>query len=342
MTGKRDDILLRVDGLTVTFPLFGRTVRAVDGCDLMVRRGEVLGLVGESGCGKSMTSLACLGLVPEPGVVGGSIALDGKEVVGRTDAELADYRGGEAAMIFQNPMTALNPFFTVGDQLTAAIRCHRPGNRAQLIEAAVEALRSVRLPDPELALKRYPHQLSGGQLQRVMIAMALACRPRLLIADEPTTALDVTIQAQIIVLLRDLARTESLSILFITHDLGVVASLCDRVAVMYAGSIVEQGPVSGILKTPAHPYTRRLLATVPDVRHRSDADDDLTVIPGEVPDLAWPPSGCRFHPRCEAATELCRNEQPGRSEIGIGHMACCHHTRSPVRLVAGAHVEVGA
>ena len=332
--------LLRIEDLSITFPLFGRTVRAVDGCHLTVRRGEVLGLVGESGCGKSMTSLACLGLVPEPGVVSGHISMDGRDIVGRADSELADYRGGEAAMIFQNPMTALNPFFTIGNQLTAAIRNHQPAGRSQLTDLAVQALTEVRLPDPALVLKRYPHQLSGGQLQRVMIAMALACRPRLLIADEPTTALDVTIQAQIIVLLRELARTEELSILFITHDFGVVASLCDRVAVMYAGSIVEEGPVSDILKAPVHPYTQRLLATVPDVRKIQDADGELAIIPGEVPDLAMPPSGCRFHPRCDKATDVCRNEKPGRTLHGPEHMACCHHGGAPARSTGGIATEI--
>jgi len=330
--------VLSVRGLRVSFPGLASTVEAVRGATFEVAEGEVLGLVGESGCGKSVTSLACLGLVPGPGVVSGSIEVAGREVVGRTEAELAPRRGGTAAMIFQSPMAAMNPFFTIGQQMVHPIRLHRRLDARAAREAALASLRSVRLPDPEIALARYPHQLSGGQLQRTMIAMALACRPRLLIADEPTTALDVTVQAQIIVLLRELARREGLSILFITHDLGVVASLCDRVVVMYAGTIVEEAPVSQLFARPAHPYTRRLLETVPAVgRGRVE----LEAIPGSVPDLSRPPPGCAFHPRCPLASGVCSEQQPAVRDLAAGHSAACHHVEGTLRLDAFERAEAG-
>jgi peptide/nickel transport system ATP-binding protein len=257
------DLVLEVEGLTVSFPGLFKTVKAVRGIDLKVRRGEILGLVGESGSGKSMTAMSCLGLMPEAARLGGSIKVAGQQVNGASASQLADLRGGGAAMIFQNPMKALNPFFTVGRQMFDVIGCHRQLSKAQIRAEALSSLEAVSMPDPTLALAKYPHQMSGGQLQRVVIAMALACRPKLLIADEPTTALDVTVQAQIIALLRKLAREQDLAILFITHNLGVVASLCDRVAVMYAGEVVESGPVGQVFKRPAHPYTLKLMGTVP-------------------------------------------------------------------------------
>ena len=314
--------LLELTDLRVEFPGLERTVKAVRGCTLSVTKGEVLGLVGESGSGKSITALACLGLVPPPGRITGSIRLDGHEVVGAPEADNERLRGGVAAMIFQNPGKALNPFFTIGRQLIDAIAGVRHIDRAAAKRAAIEALAEVRIADPELALHKYPHQLSGGQLQRVMIAMALSCRPKLVIADEPTTALDVTIQAQVIVLLRDLAREHGLTVLFITHDLGVVGSLCDRLAVMYAGRVVESGPVDALFASPAHPYTASLLRAVPTLgRGRAT----LLQIPGTVPNMASPPPGCAFHPRCPVAGLRCASDVPEMQAAGGGTAVACHH-----------------
>ena len=313
---------LRIDDLHVRFPDFVRTVQAVRGVSLTVQPGEVFGLVGESGSGKSITALSCLGLVPPPGQVTGSVAVTGREVVGRGDRELADMRGGTAAMIFQNPATAMNPFLSIGRQMSDVIRAHRALDPKQAREAAEAAIAAVHIPDPALALKKYPHQLSGGQLQRVMIAMAMACEPRLLIADEPTTALDVTIQAQILGLLRELADDTGLAILFITHDLGVVAALCDRVAVMYGGLIVESGAVARVFAAPAHPYTLKLLETVPEV---GQGKDELVYIAGQVPDMAVPPDGCTFHPRCDKATDICVRRRPESRAAHDGGGVACHH-----------------
>jgi peptide/nickel transport system ATP-binding protein len=315
--------VLHISNLHVKFPGLLRTVQAVRGIDLEVPGGTVTGLVGESGSGKSMTAMAALGLIPSPGIVSGSIKVDGQEVVGRDDSELRQLRGGKAAMIFQNPMKALNPFFTVGQQMTDAIRCHLPHDKSAAITAATEALQSVHLPDAELALNKYPHQMSGGQIQRVMIAMALACQPKVLIADEPTTALDVTVQAQIISLLRELAASQDRTILFITHDLGVVASLCDNVAVMYAGEIVETGTVAEIFASPQHPYTRKLMSTVPRL---GGGQSNLDFIPGQVPDMGFLPAGCAFHPRCERADDDCGVSAPDFMEMTAGHKVACHKT----------------
>ncbi|EFQ64228.1 oligopeptide/dipeptide ABC transporter [Pseudomonas fluorescens WH6] len=316
------ELVLEVEGLTVSFPGLFKTVKAVRGIDLKVRRGEILGLVGESGSGKSMTAMSCLGLMPDAARLGGSVKVAGQQVNGASASQLADLRGGGAAMIFQNPMKALNPFFTVGRQMFDVIGCHRQLSKAQIRAEALNSLEAVSMPDPSLALAKYPHQMSGGQLQRVVIAMALACRPKLLIADEPTTALDVTVQAQIIALLRKLAQEQDLAILFITHNLGVVASLCDRVAVMYAGEVVESGPVGQVFKRPAHPYTLKLMGTVPKLGQGSQP---LGFIPGQVPNMAAPPAGCAFNPRCERATGRCVQAAP-RVEIGEGHWAACHNT----------------
>jgi peptide/nickel transport system ATP-binding protein len=315
------DLVLEVEGLTVSFPGLFKTVKAVRGIDLQVRRGEILGLVGESGSGKSLTAMSCLGLMPEAARLEGSVRVAGQQVNGASASQLAVLRGGGAAMIFQNPMKALNPFFTVGRQMFDVIGCHRQLSKAQIRAEALSSLEAVSMPDPPLALAKYPHQLSGGQLQRVVIAMALACRPKLLIADEPTTALDVTVQAQIIALLRKLAREQDLAILFITHNLGVVASLCDRVAVMYAGEVVESGPVGQVFKRPAHPYTLKLMGTVPKL---GQGLQPLGFIPGQVPNMAAPPPGCAFNPRCERATGRCNHAAP-RVVIGKEHWAACHN-----------------
>jgi oligopeptide/dipeptide ABC transporter ATP-binding protein len=326
--------LLQIRGLTVEFPGLERTVKAVRGVDLTVERGEVMGLVGESGSGKSMTALACLGLVPPPGRVSGSIRLAGDEIVDAPEAENERRRGRKAAMIFQNPGKALNPFFTIGRQLVDAIANVRRIDRAEAERAALDALNAVRIADPTMALQKYPHQVSGGQLQRAMIAMALACEPELLIADEPTTALDVTIQAQVIVLLRDLARERGLTVLFITHDLGVVGSLCDRLAVMYAGRLVEQGPTDALFGSPSHPYTANLLRAVPMLGRGRVA---LTQIPGTVPNMSNPPPGCAFHPRCPSATGVCSEVMPAAVSGSNGRSVACHHPIDvPVARAAGA------
>jgi peptide/nickel transport system ATP-binding protein len=319
------DNLLEIADLRIEFPGLERTVKAVRGCTLAVAKGEVMGLVGESGSGKSMTALACLGLVPPPGRVSGSIRLDGHEVVGAAESQNERLRGGVAAMIFQNPGKALNPFFTIGRQLTDAIAGVRGIDRAAAEQAAQSALTEVRIADPAMAMHKYPHQVSGGQLQRAMIAMALACNPKLLIADEPTTALDVTIQAQVIVLLRDLARLHGLTVLFITHDLGVVGSLCDRLAVMYAGRVVETGPVDSLFASPAHPYTANLLRAVPMLGRGRTV---LTQIPGTVPNMAAPPPGCAFHPRCPAAKPRCAEEDPAMQSAPGGRGFACHFPMS--------------
>jgi len=330
------DVLLEISGLRIEFPSLERNVQAVRGCDLSVFKGEVMGLVGESGSGKSMTALACLGLVPPPGRVTGSVRLDGHEVVGASEASNRPLRGGVAAMIFQNPGKALNPFFTIGRQLTDAIAGVRGISREAAGKIAVDALSEVRIADPTQAMHKYPHQVSGGQLQRAMIAMALSCEPKLLIADEPTTALDVTIQAQVIVLLRDLARLHGLAVLFITHDLGVVGSLCDRLAVMYAGRVVESGPVDELFANPAHPYTASLLRAVPTLgRGRAI----LTQIPGTVPNMAAPPSGCAFHPRCPQAQARCAADDPRARQTNKDRTVACHF---PLATAAAADAAAGS
>ena len=320
------DNLLEISDLQIEFSSLERRVQAVRGCDLSVIKGEVLGLVGESGSGKSMTALACLGLVPPPGRVTGSVRLDGHEVIGASEASNKVLRGGVAAMIFQNPGKALSPFFTIGRQLGDAIASVRGLSRDSAAQIAIDALSEVRIADPALAMEKYPHQLSGGQLQRAMIAMALSCEPKLLIADEPTTALDVTIQAQIIVLLRDLARVHGLTVLFITHDLGVVGSLCDRLAVMYAGRVVESGPVDALFASPAHPYTASLLRAVPMLGRGRTA---LTQIPGAVPNMAAPPPGCAFHPRCPFAQPRCATDDPASRQTADGRTVACHFPLPP-------------
>lgn len=332
-----NDTVLDIKGLKVEFPGLVRNVQAVRGIDLTLKKGELVGLVGESGSGKSMTASACLGLVPRPGVVSGSVKVSGSEVTGRSEQELAQLRGGEVAMIFQNPMKALNPYFTIGRQMVDAIRCHRPLSNSEAAKAAVEALQSVKMPDPAFAIDKYAHQMSGGQIQRVMIALALTCEPKLLIADEPTTALDVTIQAQILVLLRELSQERGLTILFITHDLGVVATLCERVSVMYAGRIVETSDVESLYSDPRHPYTQRLLATVP---RRGQKLDKLPAISGQVPNMANPPLGCAFSPRCEKADDMCRTVDPELKLLRHGKSVACHHAKNEEHLATMTSQEI--
>ncbi len=307
---------LEVDDLTVEFPLLSGAVKAVRGCSFRVGEGEIVGLVGESGSGKSVTAMACLGLVAPPGVARGSIRVSGEDVLGPGNGAHRN-----AAMIFQNPATALNPFFTVGDQVSDVIGRHRNLTRRDASKATVSAFHDVRLPDAEQALNKYPHQMSGGQLQRVMIAMALGCQPKLLIADEPTTALDVTVQAQILALLLELVKEAGLSVLFITHDLGVVASICDRVAVMYSGAIVEQAGIFDLFERPRHPYTASLMRSVPQLGQHAGR---LQAIPGQVPNLERLPPGCPFHPRCEKSGALCGTAEPALHATDDGRTVACH------------------
>jgi len=314
--------ILEARGLTTVFPSEAGRVPVVDGSDLTIARGEVLALVGESGCGKSMTALSLMRLVPKPGrIEAGSVKLEGRELLDLRVTEMRKVRGGEIAMIFQEPMTSLNPVMRVGEQVVEAIRLHeriRPdAARGRCLDLFVQ----VGIPDPEERLLAYPHQLSGGLKQRVMIAMALSTRPKLLIADEPTTALDVTIQAQIIRLLGELQQQLGMSILLITHDLGIVNEMADRVAVMYAGRIVESGARVDILSRPQHPYTQGLLRSMPAL---ATPGERLPEIAGVVPSPDEWPSGCRFATRCPARFEPCDTEVPGVSEVGPGQRAWCH------------------
>jgi oligopeptide/dipeptide ABC transporter ATP-binding protein len=314
--------MLSVQNLSVYFIGNGRIARAVDGVSYEVRNGETVCLVGESGCGKTVSALTILGIIPQPParIMGGKIIFDNQNLLDLGEKEMEKIRGNRIAMVFQEPMTSLNPVFTVGDQIRETIMIHERVSAKDLHARCVQLLRDVGMPSPEERLKDYPHQLSGGQRQRIMIAMALACNPDLLIADEPTTALDVTIQAQILNLFRELQRKGQMSLLYITHDLGVVATIADRIYVMYAGIIVEQGDAASILHDPHHPYTQGLLASLPN---RSKRGGTLHSIPGTVPDPAYKPAGCPFHPRCPFAIESCKTEFPRMCDYGGGHVSRC-------------------
>jgi oligopeptide/dipeptide ABC transporter ATP-binding protein len=315
--------LLAVRDLVIEFTTARGIVRAVDGVSLTIARGATLGLVGESGCGKSVTSLAIMRLLdPNARIRGGTIDFDGRDLAALDEDEMRRLRGARLAMIFQEPTTSLNPVFSAGAQVAEALRCHRGLARDAAWAAAVELLRLVEIPDAERRARSYPHELSGGMRQRVMIAMAISCEPALLIADEPTTALDVTIQAQILDLLRDLKGRLGMSLLLITHDLGVVATEADEVAIMYAGRIVERAPSRALFAAPAHPYTHALLASLPRLDRRAER---LTPIPGSVPDLLELPSGCRFRDRCPRASQRCAAEDPRLAEISPGRLVACFH-----------------
>ncbi len=321
--------LLQFDGLRVVFDTDGGPVPAVDGLDLAVGAGEAVGLVGESGCGKSVAALAALRLLPEPParVAGGRVVVAGRDVAGLSGAGLRRLRGGDVAMVFQEPMTALNPVFRIGAQIAEAVRAHRDAGRAAARAEAERLLGDVGIPDPAARARDYPHEFSGGMRQRAMLAMALAGDPALLIADEPTTALDVTVQAQILALLATLRRERGMALLLISHDLGVVAEVVDRVAVMYAGRCVEQAPSGALFATPRHPYTRALLRSRPSVAgegagRRGGAR--LASIPGAVPTGPARPPGCAFHPRCAHAVERCREELPALRPAGERQHAACH------------------
>jgi oligopeptide/dipeptide ABC transporter ATP-binding protein len=317
--------LLEVKGLRTSFKTREGVVKAVDGIDFTVGRGEIMGLVGESGCGKSVTSLSILRLVASPGSIdSGQILFDGKDLMGLSNDEMRQIRGDRITMIFQQPTSSLNPVRGVDWQISEVLELHRKMTTEAAHGRALELLRMVGIPDPERRLKSFPHELSGGMAQRVMIAMALACEPDLLIADEPTTALDVTIQAQILDLMRTLRDEFGTSIILITHDLGVVAEMCDRVAVMYAGEIVEQTDVVSLFQSPLHPYTRGLIASIPVV---GDVKDSLAVIPGNVPNLIDLPLGCRFAPRCQTRIDedvvLATEAHPELRSVTAGHDVRC-------------------
>ncbi|MBM3622904.1 MAG: ABC transporter ATP-binding protein [Alphaproteobacteria bacterium] len=324
--------LLEVADLRVSFAGDNRRdTLAVDGIGFSLRRGRTLGIVGESGSGKSVTSLAIMGLLPKDTArVGGSVRFDGEELLRAPEGKLRDLRGDRMAMIFQEPMTSLNPSYTIGDQIGEAVIRHRGASKREARARAIEMLRRVRIPSPEQRVDDYPHKLSGGMRQRAMIAMALACDPRLLIADEPTTALDVTIQAQILDLLRDLRAEGEASIILITHDLGVVAELVDEVAVMYAGQIVERAPVEMLFSQPQHPYTVGLLGSLPRLDQKRER---LAAIDGAVPDMTAPPPGCRFAARCPFAEPACREGEMPTIALADSHVTRCR--RAPLeRLVA--------
>src|SRR6202451_1831656 len=314
--------VLEIEDLSTHIKLTRSVVQAVGNVDIVVDAGETLGIVGESGCGKSMTGLSIMGLLPPGGsIVGGSIKLDGRELVGLKQEQLRQVRGNEIAMIFQDPLTSLDPTKTIGYQVAEPVRLHRAATKAEALDRAVEVLNLVGLPRPKERLKDYPHQLSGGLRQRVMIAMALANEPKLLIADEPTTALDVTIQAQILALLRDLK--ERLGMAQVPDDMGVIAGHADRVNVMYAGRVVETAAVTDLFDRMHHPYTQSLLASIP--RMSQDANKALHAIPGLPPDLAHPPQGCRFAARCYKATDKCRSDEPSLSGKTFEHRFSCWH-----------------
>jgi peptide/nickel transport system ATP-binding protein len=333
--------LLDVVDLRTTFNTDDGEFPAVDGVSFSVEAGRTLAIVGESGCGKSVTSLSIMGLVPSPpGRVRGSIKFEGNELVGAPARELQDLRGNGMAMIFQEPMSSLNPVFTIGDQIVEGLLRHRRISRAEAVEQALNALRKVRIPAPEQRFHDYPHKLSGGMRQRAMIAMALACEPRLLIADEPTTALDVTIQAQILELMRTLQSETGTAVILITHDLGVVAEVADEVVVMYAGKVVERAPVQELFDHPQHPYTVGLLGSIP----RLDVERTrLASIEGQVPSPLRRPAGCKFADRCPFVIDKCRAQDPPLREVGVRHeSACWRAPLDPRELLAGHGEAVAA
>jgi peptide/nickel transport system ATP-binding protein/oligopeptide transport system ATP-binding protein len=314
--------LLSVQELKVYFRSEDEVARAVDGISFEVSREETVCLVGESGCGKTVTALSVMGLVPMPPgeIAGGRILFRDQNLLDLNDSQLQAIRGNQIGMVFQEPLTSLNPVFTIGDQIGEAIQTHQTAPQNEITQRSEQLLKDVGIADPAQRLRDYPHQLSGGQRQRVMIAMALACDPELVIADEPTTALDVTVQAQILRLLETIQNMRSMSVLYITHDLGVVSKVADRICVMYAGIIAEQGKKEAVLKTPKHPYTQALLASLPNREKRGQR---LYSIPGTVPNPAYKPAGCPFHPRCRYAIKTCHDQYPEMCDYEDGHVARC-------------------
>ncbi|MFP4016458.1 MAG: ABC transporter ATP-binding protein [Halanaerobiales bacterium] len=324
MANKKEK-LLELKNLKTYFYTESGVAQAVDGVNFEIYPGETLGVVGESGCGKSVTSLSVMRLIPEPPgkIEDGEIIFKGRDLTKLSNAEMRKIRGNEISMIFQEPMTSLNPVFTIGNQISEAIMLHKDVNKKEAMAQSVEMLKKVGIPLPEQRINEYPHQLSGGMRQRVMIAMALSCNPELLIADEPTTALDVTIQAQILDLMNELKEKFHMSIMMITHDLGVIAEVCDRVAVMYAGKVVEYTDVKTLFKNPRHPYTWGLMNSIPKL---DEEVERLTAIPGIVPSALDFPEGCRYNTRCPMAQERCFKEEPELVEVEDGHKARCFYT----------------
>ncbi|MEM3406374.1 MAG: ABC transporter ATP-binding protein [Candidatus Aenigmatarchaeota archaeon] len=311
--------LLKISNLKVYFETDEGEVKAVDGIDLEINEGETLGLVGESGCGKTTTGLSIIKLLPQNSKVSGKILFLNEDLLSKNEEEMNQIRGNKISMIFQNPNTSLNPLMSVGFQIAEVLMFHKNMSKKDAYKEATKLLKIVGMPDPEKTLKKYPHELSGGMKQRVVIAMALACKPKLVIADEPTTAVDVTIQAQILELMKELQREFNISILLISHDFGVIAEMCDKVAVMYAGKIVEKGSIKQIFKNPKHPYTIGLLKALPKRNV-----DWLATIPGIVPSLINPPKGCRFSNRCEYVMDKCIKNNPELLEIEEGHLVACY------------------
>jgi peptide/nickel transport system ATP-binding protein/oligopeptide transport system ATP-binding protein len=322
MGQKMQDAILDVQGLKVYFRTEDGIVKAVDGVDFNLKRGETLAIVGESGCGKSVTSLAIMGLIPNPpGIIPeGKIVFDGKDLIKSGSSEMRSIRGNRISMIFQEPMTSLNPVFTIGDQIAEAVCLHQKVGRNEARQRAIKMLDMVGIPAADKRVDEYPHQLSGGMRQRAMIAMALSCHPELLIADEPTTALDVTIQAQILDLMRQLRSELNTAIILITHDMGVVAEMADRVAVMYCGKVVEEADAKTLFAAPHHPYTAGLLASIPKLHSKVER---LKTIEGTVPNPFELPSGCAFAPRCHLAAERCRSAAPPLQVVSAGHLVAC-------------------
>lgn len=319
------ELILRVEGLRTYFYTYAGIVKAVDDISLEVNKGETLGVVGESGSGKTVTAQSILRVVPPPGkIVDGKIEFEGKSLLSLGEHEMQRIRGKEIAYIFQDPTTTLDPVYTVGDQLAEVIMRHQKLSKKDALRKATKLLETVEIPDAEVRIHQYPHQLSGGTKQRIAIARALSCEPTLIIADEPTTALDVTIQAQILNLLKELQKKLDVSMLLITHDMGIVAEVCDRVTVLYAGQVCETGTAEQVFERPKHPYTEALLTSVPSLTLRKEK---LSVIPGNVPNLIQPPSGCRFHPRCPYAKQICIDKVPILEEIGEGRLVHCHRHR---------------
>jgi oligopeptide/dipeptide ABC transporter ATP-binding protein len=320
--------LLEVEDLKTYFIKGSIMVKAVDGVSFHVDENETLGLVGESGCGKTVCCLSILRLVPKPAgrIVSGRILFEGQDLLAMSESEMQKLRGSKISMILQDPMTSLNPVFTIGDQIEEAIAIHSKLNKANLVTKVIEMLRLVKIPSPEARINGYPHQMSGGMKQRVVGAICISCRPQLLIADEPTTSLDVTIQAQYLQLLKDIQRELGMALIFITHDFGIVANICDRVAIMYAGRIVESAPVRDIFYRPAHHYTASLLKAVPKLE---TSVDRLVSIPGQPPKLDSLPAGCKFAPRCPRSDDRCVQDEPPLLRIADNHyVRCCHHIGS--------------
>ncbi len=326
------DKLLQIENLVTSFTVEGQNLRAVDNISLSVRKQRVLGIVGESGCGKSVTSLSIMQLIPaENGrIESGKINFDGIDLIALDAEQMRKIRGNQIAMIFQEPMTALNPVFTVGEQIAEVFRTHRQMTTDAAWQAAIQMLEKVSIPDAARRAGEYPHQMSGGMKQRVMIAMALACNPKLLIADEPTTALDVTVQAQILDLMRELQKETQAAIIFITHDLGVIAEIADDVIVMYAGKVVEQANVFDLFENPRHPYTMGLMRAIPSID--VGKDQELFTIAGIVPNLLELPSGCRYRTRCPFVQDICHQQEPPLKNVGNDHAAACHFADKELKL----------